>query len=170
MEFKLRPWEIEDLSSLVKYANNPRIAANLTDGFPYPYTEENGRVFLERFTTASPTNVMCIEVNGEAAGAIGLHAQGDIMRKSMEMGYWLAEPYWGNGIITKAIAQMVDYGFQTFDVNRIFARPYGRNVASQRVLEKAGLKKEGHLRDAAFKNGEYDDLLVYGVIRSDIDN
>jgi len=71
-------------------------------------------------------------------GGIGLHLQNDIQCKNAEPGYWLAEPYWGKGIITKAVTQMVDYGFKTWEVSRIFARPFGTNIASQRVLEKPG--------------------------------
>jgi len=55
--------------------------------------------------------------------------------------YWLAEPFWGQGITTKAIIKMVDHGFMNFDITRIFARPFGTNATSQRILEKIGFKK-----------------------------
>ena len=67
------------------------------------------------------------------------------------MGYWLAEPFWGKGIITEAIKQMIDYGFKNFDINRIFARPFGTNIASQKVLEKTGFKLEAKFEKTFYK-------------------
>lgn len=163
MEFKLRPWNINDLSSLVKYGNNKSIAKNMTDKFPHPYTEENGRAFISFATSKNPSSILAIEVNGEAVGGIGLHAQEDIHCKNMELGYWLGEPFWGKGIIPRAINEMIEYGFKTFDINRIFARPFGTNIASQIVLEKAGFKLEARFEKTLFKNGEFLDELVYAV-------
>jgi len=163
MNFKLRPWAIQDVDSLVKFANNYNIAKNLMDIFPHPYSIEDGKAFIEMVAKNTPPNTLAIEVNGEAAGAIGLHLQNDIYRKNAELGYWLAEPYWGKGIITQAIIQMVDYGFRNWDINRIYARPFGYNMASQRALEKAGFVLEAKLEKTIFKNGEYIDELIYAV-------
>jgi [ribosomal protein S5]-alanine N-acetyltransferase len=167
MEFHLRPWTIEDLNSLVKFANNFNISRNLMDVFPHPYTAENGKTFIEMASTNFPPNILAIEINGEAAGAIGLHPQNDVYRKNAELGYWLAEPYWGKGIITAVIVQMVDYGFQNWDINRIYARPFGYNIASQRALEKAGFVLEARLEKTIFKNGEYYDEMIYAIRRPD---
>ena len=81
------------------------------------------------------------------------------------MGYWLAEPFWGKGIITGAVRQMLEYGFKTFDINRIFARPFGTNIASQKVLEKTGFVLEARFEKTFFKNGEYLDECVYAIRR-----
>ena len=163
MNVRLRPFTIEDIDSLVKFANNYNIAKNLMDIFPHPYSIENGKAFIEIATKSSPPNVLAIEVNSEAAGAIGIHPQNDIYRKNAELGYWLAEPYWGKGIITEAIIQMVDYGFKNWDINRIYARPFGYNIASQKALEKAGFVLEARLEKTIFKNGEYIDELIYAA-------
>lgn len=165
MHFTLRPFTIKDLDSLVKYANNPKIANNLTDKFPYPYTKENGKMFIEFANKNKPTNIFAIDINGEACGGIGIHPQEDVHRKNAELGYWLGEPFWGNGIITKAIEQIADYGFKNFDITRIFARPYGTNLASQRVLEKTGFTLEARFEKTLFKNGEYKDELIYAIRR-----
>ena len=165
MHFKLRPWHISDLESLVSCANNPKIANNLTNKFPYPYTEENGRSFIAFATANTPVHVMAIEIDGKAAGGIGIHPQGDVQCKNAEMGYWLAEPYWGKGVITRAIPQMIDYGFANFDITRIFARPFGSNLASQRVLEKTGFILEARFEKTFFKNGQFEDELIYAVRR-----
>ncbi|MBK9722310.1 MAG: GNAT family N-acetyltransferase [Saprospiraceae bacterium] len=167
MDFKLRPWTIDDLSSLVKYANNFKIAKNLTDKFPFPYTEAHGKGFIEFALKDNPLRVMAIDIDGVASGGIGIHPQEDIQRKNAELGYWLAEPYWGNGIISKAIPFMLRYGFENWDIDRIFARPFESNFASQRVLEKAGFKKEARLEKTLFKNNEYLDEIIYGIRRND---
>ena len=85
------------------------------------------------------------------------------MCKNAELGYWLAEPFWGKGIITYAIQEMVEYGFKTFDITRIFAIPFGTNIASQKALEKAGFILEARLNKTIFKNGEYQDELIYAI-------
>ena len=163
MNFTLRPFRNSDLASLVKYANNYNIAKFLTNQFPHPYTDEDGRKFISSVSNNDPANVFAIEVNGEAAGAIGIFPQTDVHEKNAEIGYWLAEPFWGNGIITRAIEQTVEYGFKTFDITRIFARPFSTNLASHRVLEKAGFVCEARLKDALYKNGRYMDELIYSI-------
>jgi RimJ/RimL family protein N-acetyltransferase len=163
MNFILRPWSIKDLESLVKNGNNFNIAKNMTDKFPHPYTLENGKTFIEFATKNSPPNMLAIDVEGNAVGSIGIHPQEDIQRKNAELGYWLGEPFWGKGIISKAIPQMVEYGFKNFDITRIYARPFGTNKASQKVLEKSGFKLEAKFEKSLFKNGEFLDELVYAV-------
>jgi RimJ/RimL family protein N-acetyltransferase len=113
----------------------------------------------------NPTKVFAIDVNGEAVGSIGIFPQKDIHAKSAEMGYWLAEEFWGKGVIPKAIQKIVDYGFRTFDIVRIFTRPFSTNINSQRVLEKAGFTLEARLEKAIFKNGEYLDEMIYATFR-----
>ena len=166
IEFKLRPWSMKDLPSLVKYANNFNISNNLTDKFPHPYSEEDGKTFIEFARKDDPIHIFCIEVNGEAAGGIGIHPQEDIHRKNAELGYWLAEPFWRKGIITKAVPHALDFAFRTYDITRVFARPYGRNIGSQRVLEKCGFILEATFEKTLFKNGQFEDELIYAVRRA----
>ncbi|MDO8999125.1 MAG: GNAT family protein [Bacteroidota bacterium] len=165
MNFSLRPWHTNDLESLVTHANNKEIAKFMTDKFPHPYTKDKGEAFIEFATKETPNNILAIEINGKACGGIGIHPQQDIHCKNAELGYWLAEPFWGKGIVTKAIIEMVDYGFINFDINRIFARPFGSNLASQKVLEKSGFILEARFEKTLFKNGEYLDELVYAIRR-----
>ncbi len=165
MNFTLRPWQLSDIESLIKYANNYEIAKNLTNHFPYPYTRESGENFIAMATREEPFKIMAIELGGEAVGSIGVFPQTDIFCKNAEMGYWLAQPFWGKGIVTQAIIQMCAYGFKTWDLNRIFARPFGTNRGSQRVLEKAGFTLEARFEKTLFKNGVYEDELVYAFRR-----
>jgi len=137
--FKIRPWAITDLDSLVQYANNWNVAKNLTNKFPFPYTEKDGRSFIALANQDNPVHLFAIEVASQAAGGIGIHPQADIYEKNAELGYWLAEPFWGQGIVMRAIPEILDFAFSTYLIDRIFARPFGTNLASQRVLERPGL-------------------------------
>ncbi len=162
-DFKLRPWNENDIESLVKCANNFNIAKNMTDGFPFPYTIADAKKFIEYSLQDNPVHIFAIEVHKQAVGGIGIHPQTDIYRKNAELGYWLAEDYWGKGIVTKAIKEINEFAFKTYDINRVFARPFSSNVASQRVLEKAGFILEGRFEKTIFKNGEYLDELIYAL-------
>lgn len=163
MEWKLRKWQDSDLDSLVKHANNYNIAKFLTNQFPHPYSKEDGLRYLSLIRDDNPTKVFAIDVDGEAVGSIGIFPQTDIHCKNAEIGYWLSEEYWGKGIMPEAIKSIVDYGFKTFDISRIFARPFSSNKKSQRVLEKVGLVLEGKFEKVLFKNGEYLDELIFAI-------
>ena len=161
----LRPWEISDLTNLVKHANNLNVAKYMMNSFPHPYTEEAGKKFIEFANKDTPVHIFAIEFEGEAIGGIGIHPQSDIQCKNAELGYWLAEPYWGKGIMTSAIQQILEFTFKTFDFNRVFARPFGTNKASQKILEKNGFQLEAHLKATFFKNDTYHDELIYAIRR-----
>ncbi len=163
MQITLRPWHLDDLDHLVELANNKNIARSMADVFPNPYTIENGKTFIG-FATANPNSkIFAITVEGKPIGSIGLHLQTDILRKNAEIGYWLGEAYWGKGVIKNAIEQIVDYGFKNMDIVRIFARIYGTNIPSQRVIEKAGFKLEAKFEKTIFKNNEFLDELIYAI-------
>ena len=164
--FELRKWQTSDLDSLVKHANNINVAKFLTNQFPHPYTKTDGERFLETCMSHNPVRIFAIVVEGEAVGAIGVFPQDDIHCMNAEMGYWLSEEFWGQGIVTEAIRRTVEYCFQTFPVSRIFARPFGSNPASQRILEKAGFRLEARFDKILLKNGELLDELVYAIRRN----
>lgn len=163
MNIQLRPWTMSDLDRLVVIADNHNISKNMTDKFVNPYTTEQGKNFIEFATSSTPEKILAIIIEDQIIGVIGIHPQTDIYSKNAELGYWLAEEYWGKGIMTKAIIQMVNYGFKTWDLNRIFARPFGTNYGSQRALEKAGFLLEGKSLKTIYKNGMYIDELVYSI-------
>lgn len=165
MDFTLREWRDSDLDSLVKYANNYNIAKFLTNQFPHPYTREDGKKYLPMVSKDKPSKILAIDINGEAVGSIGIFPETDIHAKNAEMGYWLAEEYWGKGIMGRAIQQMVNYGFKNFDLTRIYARPFGTNRQSQRVLEKAGFTLEARFENTVYKNGEFIDEVIYAIRR-----
>lgn len=167
MPFELRPWTLADLPALVKHANDPTVADNLMDTFPHPYTEEHGKEFLERFLSKDPQLVLAIDVDGEAVGAVGIHPQFDVYRRNAELGYWIAKSHRGKGIMTEAVMQATARAFDILpNIQRVFARPFGSNLASQRVLEKAGFILEARMPGTFFKNDRVEDELIYAVRRS----
>ena len=113
---------------------------------------------------ALPT-VWAIEVNGEAAGGIGVELHQDVERVSAEIGYWLGEAAWGRGIVTEALQAVTAEVFRRFELTRIYALPFADNRASVRVLEKAGYTLEGHLRQSAIKDGVILDQLLYAAYK-----
>jgi len=163
MKYNLRPFTLNDIDALVKHANNKKISAFMTNRFPNPYTREDGEEFINSYMDDDPLKVFAIEMEGEVAGAIGVHPMEDIFCKNAELSYWIGETYWGKGVTTKAVMEMVKYGFKNFDVNRIFARVYGNNPASKKVLEKAGFTLEAQYEKTIFKNGEYLDELIFAI-------
>ena len=161
----VRDWRHGDVRSLAHHANNRNVWINLRDRFPYPYTENDARQFLAHVAEQSPATVWAVEVDGEAAGGIGVVQLGDIERVSAEIGYWLGEACWGRGIMTDALKAVTDAVFQHHDLWRIFALPFAENVGSIRVLEKAGYVLEGRMPQSAIKEGVIRDQLMYGAYR-----
>jgi len=164
----LRPFRMSDAASLVRHANNPKIAARVRDRFPNPYTAENARQFLTAVaqrTADSPEFGLAIEVDGQAVGGIGIVRGVDIERVSAELGYWLSEEYWGRGIVTEAIRKFAPWVMERYGLTRLHADCFTDNPASSRVLEKAGFTRESTKRRAAIKMGEIKDMHVYVMLR-----
>jgi len=157
----VRSWQLTDAVALQKYANNRNVWINLRDSFPHPYRLEDGRRWLVLCAKENPALNFAVEVDGEAVGGIGLTPGDDVDRVSAEIGYWLAEPLWGRGIMTEVVVAMTRWAIDTFGLTRVFALPFDRNGASARVLEKAGYQLEGRLHHAAIKDGVIVDVLVY---------
>ena len=107
-----RRWREADAASIARYADNAKIAANLRDVFPCPYAPQDAATFVESCIRQEGRGQMCraIEVDGEAAGSIGLFLGSDVYRRSAELGYWLGEPFWGRGIMTAAVETMCREG------------------------------------------------------------
>lgn len=162
----LRPWTVDDKPSLVRYANNRKVWLNLTDGFPHPYTDACADAFLATVGRQDPVTFFAIATAEEAIGGIGVSIGSDIHRRTGEMGYWLAERFWGRGIVSEAVSLFTAYAFERFDLVRIHADPFAGNRASCRVLEKAGFVAEGLMRANVLKDGALLDQWMYARIRA----
>ncbi|MDE2838954.1 MAG: GNAT family protein [Chloroflexota bacterium] len=164
-DWVLRPWRVGDEPALVKYANNRNIWINVADVFPHPYTMEDAVAWVQLQKDRDPQTEFAIANADEAIGGIGLRPQSDIHRRSAEVGYWLGEPFWGQGITTHALRVITEYAFQAFDLVRVYASVKEWNPASARVLEKCGFTLEGRLRRSFTKDGETGDLFLYALVR-----
>jgi RimJ/RimL family protein N-acetyltransferase len=163
----LRLFRPGDLSALVRHANDHQVWRFLRDRFPHPYTPIDGDAWLKHVAGQSPPLNFAIEEDGEAVGGIGLIPGTDVDRASAEVGYWLGRAVWGRGLATRAVRALTVWTFATFDVMRLFATLFSFNPVSVRVLEKAGWRREGVLRNAVVKEGRIADLLVYGITREE---
>jgi RimJ/RimL family protein N-acetyltransferase len=164
-DLRVRPWRKDDLDALLRYANNPKIASNLRDQFPHPYTRRDASDYLSFVQAMDVPTSFAVEHEGEAVGGIGFKLGTDIARLSAEMGYWLGEPYWGRGWMTRAVQAASEWALDDYKLTRVFAMVFSHNVGSIRVLEKAGFEREGIMRRSAIKNGVVLDQVLYAKVR-----
>ena len=172
MDFILREWRRSDAADVVKYANNDKIARNLRDIFPHPYILTDAEGFIESCIAADEEEQIfrAIEVDGRAVGSISLCLGSDVYRMTAYLGYWLAEEYWGRGIMTRAVRRICWEGYDRWeDLIRIYAQPFAHNTASRRVLEKAGFQLEGVMRESVCKRGRVYDSCMYALLMEDMD-
>jgi RimJ/RimL family protein N-acetyltransferase len=166
----LRNWENKDAERLASMANNKKIVDNLNDGFPYPYSIEDAKQFISHSRKEDPTYLhLAIEMNGVVIGSIGAYFKENVHRMNAEIGYYLAEEYWGKGIMAKAVRCFVKYLFENYDVIRIYALPFARNMGSRRVLEKASFRCEAILKNSIIKNGVVQDDCIYAILKDEFE-
>lgn len=163
--FHLRKWTMEDVDSLVHHANNIRIAENLRDGFPHPYTPRDAEKWIQMVINNSEDVIFAIDVEGEACGGIGLHGGKDVYRFNAEIGYWLSQKHWGKGIMTEAVGLLVDYGFTHHKWIRIHAGVFHTNEASMKVLQKCGFKEEARFSRSVKKGDQFLDEHIYSILK-----
>jgi RimJ/RimL family protein N-acetyltransferase len=163
----IRNFTSADASSLATYANNHNVSRFMRDRFPHPYVLHDAVDFIQNVREQSPCVTWAIEVNSEAAGSIGIMPRTDIERISVEIGYWLAEPFWGRGIMTEVLKSLTPWAMNEFQLTRIYALPFASNAASCKVLEKAGYVCEGRLRQSAIKDGQVLDQFLYAYVADD---
>ena len=170
MKCRIRKWELSDAKDLAAALSNKKVQDNLRDGLPYPYTEQDGKEFISAMLSAdeNETFAFAITVNNMVIGSIGIFRQGNIHRQTAELGYYIAEEYWGKGIMTEAVKQICEYVFANSDIIRIYAEPFAYNIASCRALEKAGFQYEGTLRSNAVKNSKVIDMKMYSLLKEEI--
>jgi ribosomal-protein-alanine N-acetyltransferase len=165
----VRAWQASDASSLALHANDRRIWLNLRDRFPHPYGLADAEAFIAMATSMLPMTFFAIAVGGGAVGGIGYTLHGDVERISAEIGYWLGTAFWGRGIMTSALMEVTRYAFDRHaDLRRIYAVPYAWSDASTRVLQKAGYRLEGRMRQSAIKDGKVTDQLMYAILREEL--
>ena len=160
----LRPLQLIDSTSIAFHANNRLVSDNLRDVFPYPYTETDAIQFVQMASAKLPTTEFAISVSDEVIGVAGIILKEDIYRNNGEIGYWIGQRYWGEGVGTWVVGELVRIAFEDFTLYRVYAEVFENNIASARVLEKNGLIKEATLKNAIIKNGVRQNLNIYSII------
>jgi RimJ/RimL family protein N-acetyltransferase len=152
------------------------LVAHLTDReiyectlrIPFPYTEadaENWLSFVAETTQKQDCDVHWAIRSGDALiGGCGFDGFQAGKSHRAELGYWLAKPYWGRGIMTSVVGRLCRYAFDEFRLVKITAHVFSENRASARVLEKCGFQQEGFLRKQFLKDGQFIDARLYALL------
>lgn len=175
--FVLRPFTVADAPDVQRLAGEREIAAT-TLAIPHPYPDGFAETWISdhaeswkerreiRFAITDASSEK--STAGELLGASVLKLQ--LEHHEAEVGYWVGKPHWGRGIASEVAAELVRYAFEEMGLHRVHAFCLTNNPASGRVLEKAGLRYEGTNREAICKWGEFFDVAMYGLLRSDFDS
>ncbi len=162
----LRGFQFGDENSLQYHANNINVWNNVRDSFPHPYLRSDAVNWISAHHQLINPHNLAISVDDLVVGGIGIIPDKDIYKINAEIGYWLGEEFWGEGIMTEAIETMVLYVFEKFEFSRLYAGVFETNPASMRVLEKAGFKKEAIHQKSILKNGRILDEHYYSILKS----
>jgi ribosomal-protein-alanine N-acetyltransferase len=160
---QVRGLQYDDAPYLAVYVNNRKVWLNLRDAFPHPYKLADAEDFITRIKSQKPESAFAIVRDKKAIGAIGFKIGTDVERVSAEIGYWIGEQFWGQGIMTEVVHALTGYIIQMYKLTRVFAVPFDWNIASHRVLEKAGFQLEGRMRRSVIKDGKVIDQLLYAI-------
>jgi len=170
MGIKIRRLREEDQVQLTELANNKKIWDNLRDMMPHPFELKDAQNFIANKKDQKEDYVFVIEYESNLSGMIGLHPQNDVYRLSLELGYWVGEPYWGKGIASEAVRQVLEFAFDNLEYNRIFAGALEHNEGSKKVLLKNNFVFEGIARKAVVKNDVIMDEWQYGILKQDYES
>ena len=166
----IREWRHSDATALARIADDKEIWRGLRDVFPHPYGLGDALAFIGMAGRMDPQTFFAIEVDGELAGGAGYTRRTDVERIGAEVGYWLGRAFWARGIATAALRLLTAHAFRADpELRRLWAVPFVTNVASARVLEKAGYVREGLLRQSAIKEGRVLDQWMYAILRDEAD-
>jgi len=157
----LRTIEEEDLPFLRDTINDPAVRRYLSRRGPYNLAQE--RAFFEEVVTDEDALNLLVCRDGEPAGTVGLQTLTS-PDGSSEIGLFLAEEHWGEGIGTEAVRLVTDHAFRERGRHRVAARVLDGNEASMALFESLGYRHEGAMREAAFRDGAYVDLHWYAVL------
>lgn len=157
----LRPWQKQDAQELASVANNKNIWNNVRDALPSPYTVMDALQWISHVNEQKPPLNFAIVYQGQVVGSIGCKPKDDVSRRTIEIGYFVGENYWGRGVATEAVRLLVDFIETRMDVLRIYAHVFAGNKPSMKVLQKNGFYLEAINRKAAFKNNELLDDYIW---------
>ncbi|RXI96143.1 N-acetyltransferase [Anaerobacillus alkaliphilus] len=165
----LRPLQREDAEIVEEYASDYEIAKT-TLNIPHPYPKGSALDYIDSVLAAAKNgrqHVFAIteKNSGSLLGTIALGIAEEHSRG--ELAYWVGKPHWGKGYGTEAARRLMQYGFETLQLRKIFAASFTDNPGSWRIMEKIGLKYEGTLKQHVSRLGNHHDLAYYGLLKED---
>jgi ribosomal-protein-alanine N-acetyltransferase len=165
----LRAFGLADVPRLVALAGDYEVAKN-TLNIPHPYREEDAwrwvQLTQENYELQTGyAFALELRATGEFIGGMGLTVERRFDRA--EVGYWLGQPYWGQGLASEALAAVLRFGFEELELNKIYATHIPENPASGRVMQKNGMVQEGLLAQHTKRDGRYFDLHQYRLTRAE---
>ncbi|MET3290867.1 UNVERIFIED_CONTAM: ribosomal-protein-alanine N-acetyltransferase [Brevibacillus sp. OAP136] len=166
---RLRPLEQSDADAVQTLAGNVEVART-TLSIPHPYPDGAAEAWIRSAHQSATTGehyafAIVRKVDGALLGCISLGVTKPHNRA--ELGYWLGVPYWGQGYVTEAARRILTFGFTELSLNKIIAIAMTKNPASVSVMRKIGMKHEGTFRQHIMKWGVYEDVVYYGIVKSD---
>jgi len=166
----LRPFSHDDAKEVQRLAGDFAVAET-TLTIPHPYEDGMAEEWIgthEKIFQAGTEIVFAItdKIEKYLIGAIGI-SQINTQFEKAEIGYWIGKPYWNKGYCTEAVQAVLKYCFENLKLNKVYAMHFTNNPPSGRVMEKAGMTKEGLLRQNVKKGGKFIDTPVYGILRSE---
>ncbi|MBW3014007.1 GNAT family N-acetyltransferase [Candidatus Woesearchaeota archaeon] len=165
MNVTIRKLRLSDIEDLRRCLNDKDVIKRLDDeDIKYPFTLKVAKKYISNSLKDKNAHEFAILLDGKYVGNIVLENPTKT-KKCYELGYAIGKKYWGQGIATKAVKLMIEYGFKKLKTKRIWAGVLSNNPASAKVLKKCGFKQEGRLRKHTFKNGKYYDDLIFGLIK-----
>lgn len=150
---QLRTLQPSDAAPMAEHAANENIWRNVRDYFPNPYRIEDAASFIAMETGRDVPQNLGIICEEKCIGVIGFYPMQDVYRLTADFGYWIGEPFWGRGIVSAAVAAMVDYVFKQTDIIRLQSSVFAFNEASKKVLLKNGFTLDCVAKRGAIKNG-----------------
>ncbi|XEC96733.1 GNAT family N-acetyltransferase [Paenibacillus tarimensis] len=165
----LRLFESADAKTVQSLAGTKEVART-TLSIPFPYPDGAAEKWIEatRQSAEKGDNYAFAMIRKEDEALVGNMSLGvSKNHKRAELAYWVGQPFWGKGYATEAARRIVRFGFEELNINRIHAAAMTKNPASYKVMSKIGMKYEGTFPQHILKWGSYEDLVFYGMVRSD---
>ena len=164
----LRPFVLADAADVQRLAGD-RSVADTTLRIPHPYPDGAAEQWIAAQAPGFEAGTQAVfaitlRSSGELVGAIGLVIERSADRA--ELGYWIGAGSRNRGYCTEAGRAVIDYGFESLSLNKIFAHHFTRNPASGRVLQKLGMRLEGEQAQHVKKWDRYENIVLYGLVRA----
>ncbi len=163
--WRLRAWHESDALSLARHVNNVNILRWMSDTFPRHYTPELAEHWVRHGHIEFGGDNWALTLDDEAVGGCGIHQQAAQFRCVAEVGWWLAEPHWGRGVMSHAARVLVSRALDNPQIARVFAPIHAGNARSMAVARHAGMHLEGVQRQSALKDGRVIDRHIYVCLR-----